>query len=135
MNTYFSFIYLSHHLHHFIEISHFLLANFFRPSALRFVYGMCRGGKNFPSILQGLPSGLRIKLTWDRLTGERTQHFIMCTQRLHNKIEISRNDQYMQFLLSLFIHVKVCTRRRGRERERERITSRFCQALTWGLIP
>lgn len=51
--------------------------------------------KNFPLPYKILLAGLGIKLTSDRLTGEK-KSLILCARRPSNKIDTQRNEQGMQ---------------------------------------
>ena len=59
---------------------------------------LMQGRENSSSTLQGLPTGLRIKFTRGRVTGEKAE-VSSCVP--NNEVETQRNDENRQFLYFL----------------------------------
>lgn len=50
----------------------------------------CGEGENSSSTLEGLPAGLRIKFTWERLTGENTKVLLCAHGRPVMKLRLKK---------------------------------------------
>lgn len=58
-------------------------------------------GKEILFILQGLPTGLTIKFTWGRLTGEKKNVLLRACRGPIMKLRTQKNDQGRKFLYIL----------------------------------